>query len=131
MFTDPIADYLIRIKNGYLAGKRIIIVPHSKYKERLAKLLSKEGYLGQIEIDKKSIKKPNILTHLIYEKNKAKVTNIQIISKASRRVYIKKDQIPILLRGIGIAVLSTPEGIMTAKQAYKKGIGGEVVCKIW
>jgi len=130
MMTDPIADFLIRIKNGYMAHKKQVIVPYSRIKDALAKLLVKEGYLGEVKIrSQKGIKE--LALDLMYENKIPKLTEVVRMSKSGRKMYVKKDKIPKVLGGLGILVLSTPQGLMTDKQARKKQVGGEIICKIW
>ncbi len=130
MMTDPIADLLARIKNGYLAGKNQVAAPHSKAKQALAQLLSKEGYIDEVKVEKGD-KAKDLILKLIYEGKKPKLTEIIRVSKPGGRVYVKKDEIPKVLGGLGIVILSTPKGLMTGKEARKKGMGGEVICKMW
>lgn len=129
MTTDPIADLLIQIKNGYMARKNKIVVSHSKAKEALVNLLSNAGYLGKVEINKKE--KPSIAIELVYRDSKPKLNQVINVSTPGRRVYVNRRNIPKVLGGLGIAVISTPAGLMVDSQARKKGLGGEVICKIW
>lgn len=131
MLTYPLADFLIRIKNGYMAKKNEVIAPHSKLKEALSRILSKEGYVGNIKIKKETEAKKTIIAELIYEKKKPKINDITIVSKPGRRVYAGKNEIRKALGGLGIVIISTPLGLMTDRQAREKGVGGEVFCKIW
>ncbi len=130
MMTDPIADLLIQIKNSYLAHKNSIVVPHSNMKEALVRLLSKEGYLGKVDILKEKVKK-SIQMELVYEGKKPKLTQIVRISKPGKRVYAAKNKIPKVLSGIGTTIISTSQGLMSGRQARKSGIGGELICKLW
>jgi len=131
MMTDPISDFLIQIKNGYLARKANLIIPYSKIKEELANLLVKEGYLGKVEIQKAEKLKKNIQISLVYKGKQPKLTDVVRVSKISRRVYVSKEEIPQVLGGLGITIISTPLGLMTGQEARKRGVGGEIVCKIW
>jgi len=131
MMTDPIADLLIQIKNGYMARKNKIVVSHSKAKEALAALLSNVGYLGKVEINRKDKGKPAIAIELVYRDSKPKVNQIINVSTPGRRVYVNRRNIPRVLGGLGITVISTPSGLMIDSQAAKLGLGGEVICKIW
>lgn len=130
MMTDPIADLLIQIKNSYSAHKSSIIIPHSNMKEALAKLLSKEGYLGTVSVlrDKK---KQSIQIELIYEEKKPRLTQVIRISKPGKKVYVSKNKIPKVLSGLGTTIVSTPKGLMSYSQARKNGLGGELICKLW
>lgn len=130
MLTDPIADLLIQIKNGYSARKEKAEIPFSNLKKKIVDLLSKEGYVGKIDIRAEGIKK-YIIVELKYEDKKPKLNNVVKISKPSKRVYAAKDKIPKVLGGLGRTIVSTSKGIMTDKEARAKGVGGELICKIW
>jgi small subunit ribosomal protein S8 len=130
MVNDPIGDLLIQIKNASMAGKQGIEVPHSRLKFEVAKILSQEGYVGTVEkigdAPKHSIR--------IAMRNKGAVsaiTDVKRMSKPGLRVYVNKNMIPTVVGGMGVAIISTPEGVMTGKTAKKKGIGGELLCTIW
>lgn len=129
MITDPIADFLIRVKNGYLAKKREIIVPYSKIKEKLAKILVDEGYLETSKVDKEKRKVLELV--LKYHGKKPAMTDVQRVSKLGLRIYARKTEIPKALGGSGIVIISTSKGLMTDKQAKENGLGGEVLCKVW
>jgi small subunit ribosomal protein S8 len=133
MTTDPIADILIQIKNGYMARRKTIKVPHSRMKEQVVKILSQEKFVGTVEVkkDPKSTVKSTIHIELIYTNKSPNMTDVVKVSKPGRRVYVDKLHIPRVLGGMGKAILSTPTGIMTDKDARKKGIGGELICKVW
>ncbi len=131
MMTYTIADFLIQIKNGYMAHKDTIEVPFSKMKGALAELLKKEGYLSSIEVKNKNTPKSRLIAGLVYEGKNPKVTQITIVSKPGKRVYVGKKRIPKVLGGLGITILSTPLGLMADRQAREKGVGGEIICKIW
>lgn len=127
--NDPIADFLIRIKNATLSGRKNVILPHSVLKESLAKILEHEGYLTKIEILSGKIKKEINLT-LVSDKQKVRLIDVKRISKLGRRVYVKAKDLRPLNRGLGITIISTPAGLMTVKKAIKENLGGEVICKI-
>jgi small subunit ribosomal protein S8 len=129
--TDPIADMLTRIRNGLATRKRYVMVPSSKLKVELARVLKAEGYIEHYDVSKDRIQ-PTIRVQLKYtEENKPVVTGMQRVSSPGRRVYTKRQRIPLVLSGMGIAVLSTPRGVMTGKKAYRLGLGGEVLCYVW
>lgn len=130
MNNNTIADFLIRIKNGFMASKTQVTAPYSKITLSLAKILHDSGYLNKVEITGAD-KKKNIILTLSYQNKKAKLNNIQLQSRPSGRIYVKKNGIPHVLGGMGMAILSTPQGLMTDRQARKKGLGGEVICKVW
>lgn len=131
VMTDPIADFLTRIRNANMVMHEKIEVPASKTKLALAEILKNEGYIKdyeQIEDGKQGI----IRVYLKYGEDKAKViTGLKRISKPGLKVYCKKDEIPKVLGGLGIAIISTSKGIVTDKEARKLGLGGEVICYIW
>ena len=132
MLTDPIADFLIRIKNGYLGKKTEVSVPYSRLKEELAKILAEEGYLEKLKTQNSKLKtgKELVLT-LKYEGKKPILTDVQRVSKPGLRIHVGKKKIPRVLGGLGDVIISTPKGLMTGKKAKEKGLGGEVICKIW
>ncbi|MCX6725872.1 MAG: 30S ribosomal protein S8 [Candidatus Shapirobacteria bacterium] len=129
--TDPIADMLIRIKNGYLARKKLVEVRWSKIKERIATILVKEGFLKNVKL-KMNGKFQIMEMELIYHGKEAALIQVKRISKSSVRIYAKAKKAPQARRGLnGITILTTSQGIMTSKEAAKKNIGGEVICQIW
>ncbi len=123
---DNIGDALIRIKNGYLVGKQSVSVKFSKLILNLMKLLQKEGYLEAV-----SQKEREILVTLKYNERKPAITDITRVSKPSLRVYSGASDLPYVLNGLGIAVISTPKGLMTEKEARKSKVGGEILAFIW
>lgn len=128
--TDPIADMIIRIKNAFMAGRSELLLPHSKVKEAIAKLLRDNQYIENYEVVKEE---PQNQLKLIlrYVGKMSAITGVKRISKPGRRVYAKADQIPQTLSGYGMTVLSTNKGIIDDKTARKTQIGGEVLCQIW
>jgi small subunit ribosomal protein S8 len=129
MISDPIGDMLTRIRNGYLASRQEVIVPHSKIKQSLAEILLKEGYLKKIEVEKQ-VPKSMKLT-LKYEGKSSAMTQVKRISKPGKRIYVKAKEIRPVLSGLGVIILSTPKGLMTGKEAKKKNMGGEAVCRVY
>jgi small subunit ribosomal protein S8 len=131
MMTDPIADFLTRIRNANQVYKEQVDIPASKMKKELAEILKREGFIKNYEYIEDG-KQGILRLYLKYGPNKEKViTGLKRISKPGLRVYVKKDEIPKVLGGLGIAVISTSKGLMTDKQARKEGLGGEVICYIW
>jgi len=131
MMTDPIADMLTRIRNGNNAKHETVDIPASNIKKQLAQILLDEGFIKGYDVIEDG-KQGIIRIELKYGPNKEKVlTGIKRISKPGLRVYVKSDEIPRVLGGLGIAILSTSKGIMTDKVARKEGIGGEVICYVW
>lgn len=129
--TDTIADMLTRIRNANTMRYTEVSVPASKLKEELARILKEEGFIEDYKIVKKDVQGTIVLT-LKYGKNKERViTGLKRISKPGLRVYVKSDEVPKVLNGLGIAVISTSRGIMTDKQARKENLGGEVLAYIW
>ncbi|KPL24396.1 MAG: 30S ribosomal protein S8 [Anaerolineae bacterium SM23_84] len=129
--SDPIADMLTRIRNGLSVRKRYVIIPSSKLKLELARLLKAEGFIDHFDVTKDR-PQPMLRLHLKYsEGNEAVITGLQRVSKPGRRVYVKREDIPLVMSGMGIAVLSTSHGIMTGKKAHRLGVGGEVLCYVW
>jgi small subunit ribosomal protein S8 len=131
VMTDPIADFLTRIRNGNMVMHETVEAPSSKMKVSIAEILKEEGYIKDYEYIQDG-KQGIIRVYLKYGPNKEKViTGIKRISKPGLRVYVKKDEIPKVLGGLGTAVISTSKGLMTDKNARKSGLGGEVICYIW
>lgn len=124
--SDPVADALIRIKNGYQVGKILVELKFSKLILQLMKLLQKEGYLSGVE------QKGSMITvTLKYNARIAAITDVKRVSKPSLRVYKGVKDLPRVLNGLGIAVVSTPKGLMTDEQARKEKVGGEVLALVW
>lgn len=129
--TDPIADFLNRIKNGQRARFDKVDIPASRLKTELARILKEEGYIKHYKLIKDN-KQGVLRVHLKYSTDReAAVTGIKRISKPSRRVYVGHDEIPRVLNGLGIAILSTSKGIMTDRDARANRVGGEVICSVW
>jgi small subunit ribosomal protein S8 len=129
--TDPIADYLTRIRNANTAYKDTVEIPASGIKKAMSEILKQEGFIKDYEYIEDG-KQGVIRIYLKYGPNKEKVfTGLKRISKPGLRVYAQKDQVPKVLNGLGIAVISTSKGILTDKEARRVGVGGEVLCYIW
>ena len=134
--TDPIADMLVRMRNAILAGHTMVAMPNSKIKLAIAKILTDEGYISSHEVvDGKTPAHKMIRIRLKYEgdrRNRSSViTGLERISRPGRRVYTTKKDIPWVLSGMGIAIVSTPKGVMTGQRARQLGVGGEIICKVW
>lgn len=123
---DKVGDLLIRIKNGYMASKKEVVAPYSKLSAAICALLHKEGFVGVCEQNDREIR-----IILKYDARKPALTDVKRISKPGRRVYEGKTSLPYVYEGLGIAIISTPKGIMTDKQARKEGVGGEVMAHVW
>lgn len=131
VMTDPVADFLTRIRNANMVMHEKVEIPASNEKKALAEILKNEGFIKDFEYIEDG-KQGVIRIYLKYAENKQKViTGLKKISKPGLRVYCKKDEIPKVLGGLGIAIISTSQGIMTDKDARKAGIGGEVICYVW
>lgn len=130
--TDPIADMLTRIRNGLVARHSTVEVPASNMKKAIAQILLDEGYISNFKVEDTENKQGRILVTLKYGPGGVKVIQgIKRISKPGLRVYANKDQIPKVLGGLGIAIMSTSKGIMTDRQARKLSVGGEVLAYVW
>jgi small subunit ribosomal protein S8 len=134
--NDPIADMLTRIRNGVMAGHALIAMPSSKLKIEIAKIMKDEGYLEGFEIveAEQSVQKTLRLKIKYVGERRARrpvISGVERVSKPGRRVYTKKQEIPWVLSGIGVAILSTPKGVMTGARARQLGVGGEILCKVW
>jgi small subunit ribosomal protein S8 len=127
--VDPISDMLTRIRNGGRALRPVVAVPHSRMKESIAHILKKEGYVADVAVEGKGLKTINI--RLKYQGKKTAIEGMRRISKPGLRHYVGASEIPRVLGGMGVAVISTSEGVMTGVQARKKNLGGEVVCYVW
>lgn len=131
MNTDPIADLLTRIRNAQAVQKDEVLIPFSKLKFEIAKILKHEDYISKFEKVEES-NFPQIKIILKYNENKNPVIkSIQRVSRPGQRVYVNKNNIPKVLNNLGVAILSTSQGLMTNKEARRKGVGGEVLCEIW
>ncbi len=129
--TDPIADMLTRIRNANSVGHETVEIPSSKMKKAIAKILLDEGFIADYEVIDDSIQ-GTIKVTLKYGANKEKVINgIKKISKPGLKVYAKANDVPKVLGGLGIAIISTSKGIVSDKEARKLGVGGEVICYVW
>ena len=134
--SDPIADMLTRIRNAVMVGQATVAMPSSKMKIEIANILKDEGYLETVEVvNDAEPNKPVLRVRVKYvgklRERQSVLTGLERVSRPGRRVYTKKRDIPWVLSGIGIAILSTPKGVMTGQKARSLGIGGELLCKVW
>jgi len=128
--TDPIADFLTRIRNAVKAKKKYVDIPSSKMKINLAEILKSQKFVKEYNIIEDN--KQNILRiHLQYINGVSSITGLKKISTPGLKQYVNKERIPRVLNGLGIAVLSTPKGLLTDKQAKKEAVGGEIICHVW
>ncbi len=129
--TDPIGDMLARIKNGYAVQKRQIKVPYSIIKEKLTQILVKEGYLKEVIVEGKEPQEKQLVIKLKYHRQKPALSHIERVSKPSLRIYLQAKELKPFRAGFGLRIISTPQGLMTDREAKRKNIGGEVVCQLW
>jgi small subunit ribosomal protein S8 len=129
--TDPIADMLTRIRNAQLAGHAQLVLPRSNLKIQIAKILSNEGFIEGF-VDDQTGPQGTMKMFLKYDSvNRGTIRGIRRVSRPSRRVYVGKDEVPRVRNGLGIAILTTPRGVLTDAQARRAGVGGEVICHVW
>jgi len=127
---DPIADMLTRVRNALMARHEEVELPSSKMKAAIADVLFTEGYLGQWRVD--SDNKQGVLhIQLKYQQNRPVIDGMRRVSKPSCRVYVSHDEIPKVMSGLGICILSTPRGIMSDRRAREMKVGGEILCEVW
>lgn len=130
--TDPIADMLTRIRNAIMARHDSVLIPASKTKISIAHILKEEGFITDYEVVKGDTPQRVIKIQLKYTGKKEPIlTGLKRVSKPGLRVYVGKGEIPRIYEGLGITILSTPLGVMTGRQAWRKGVGGEILCYIW
>lgn len=134
--SDPISDMLTRIRNAMMIGHNLVSMPSSKMKASIANILQEEGYIQNFDVvdgDQEAHKVLRIKLKYIGERRNRRsvITGLERISRPGRRVYIGKREIPWVLSGLGIAIVSTPKGVMTGQRARQLGVGGEILCKIW
>jgi small subunit ribosomal protein S8 len=135
-FNDPIADMLTRIRNAVRAEHPQVSMPSSKMKVAIAKILTEEGFVAGYEVTDKKDSVQKILTldlkYVGHHRTKRPViTNLERVSLPGQRIYAGKDEIPFVLSGMGISILTTSKGVMTGREAKKQGVGGEILCKVW
>lgn len=128
--TDPISDMLTRLRNASLVRKTDTLVPFSAMKFSLAKILEKEGYVGRVE-QVTEAKRPMLKITLVYENAEPRLRSLTRISKPGLRVYTKASDLPRVLSGMGVAIISTPNGLMTNAEARARRLGGEVLCEVF
>ena len=131
MLTDPIADMLTRIRNANKALQDTVTMPTSRKKVEIARLLKEEGYIRDYHVEKGE-SFDNLVVELKYGRNRERViSGLKRVSKPGRRIYARKDRLPRVLGGMGVAILSTSSGVMTSRSAEEQGVGGEVICFVW
>ena len=131
MQTDPIADMLTRIRNANKAMHERAVMPTSRLKEEIARILKEEGYISDYKVEKGE-SYDSLVIELKFGKNRERViSDLKRVSKPGRRVYARKDRLPRVLGGMGTAIMSTSRGLVTSRTAQELGVGGEVVCFVW
>ena len=128
MMTDPIADMLTRIRNAQSAGKVDVTMPSSKAKRAIAEVMKEEGYITDYAVNKEA--RPELTITLKYYQGSPVIDNLKRVSRPGLRIYKNKDELPKVLNGLGVAIISTSAGVMTDKKARDEGRGGEVICTI-
>ena len=129
--TDPVADFLTRVRNAIRAKQQKVDVPASKLKLEIARILKEEGYISNYKATEENGQKL-LRVYLKYgSSNEAAISNLNRISKPGCRVYVGRTEIPRVLGGLGINILTTPKGVMTGRDARKSGVGGEILCEVW
>ena len=129
--TDPVADFLTRIRNSIRARHQKLDVPASKLKAEIARILKEEGYISNFKATEEEGHKI-LRVYLKYaNNNEAVISNVNRVSRPGCRVYVRRTEIPRVLGGMGINILTTPRGVMTGRQARKQGLGGELLCEVW
>ena len=129
--TDPVADLLTRIRNAINARQQKLDVPASKLKLEIARILKEEGYLSNFKATEEGGRKVLRLYLKYGSNNDAAITNLARVSRPGCRVYVGRNEIPRVLGGLGINILTTPKGVMTGRTARKSGVGGEILCEVW
>lgn len=130
MYTDPIADFLSRVRNASAASLPEVLAPYSKIKAEISRILAEEGYIWSYEVDTKGAH-PQLKLKLKYDNKNAVIRSMQRVSKPGVRKYVSVDEIPRVLGGLGISILSTSKGLMTGSKARKAKLGGELLALVW
>lgn len=132
MLTDPIADMLTRIRNGGRARKLRVTMPSSRLKHEVARVLKQGGYINDFTVDTEDAKKPQLSVEIRYTQDATPIIDgIERVSRPSLRVYVGATEIPKIRNGLGMAIMSTPRGIVSGEEARDAGVGGEVLAKVW
>ena len=128
--SDPIGDMIARIKNAQLRNHKVVELPSSNFKISISEILKSEGYIIDYKINNET-KKPTLLINLKYHSGNPVISNFERISKPGRRIFSSADSLPRINNGLGIAIVSTPKGVMTDIDARKQKVGGEIICKVF
>jgi small subunit ribosomal protein S8 len=129
--TDPIADMLTRLRNAARAHKTEFVVPYSKLKSEIARILEKEGYIAGFELETTPKGRPNLKIRNKFVNKASAIAGLKRVSKPGLRRYVKADEVPRVLGGMGVAVLSTSRGVLTGREARRQNVGGELLAYIW
>lgn len=129
--TDPVADMLTRIRNAVMVRHDSVLMPASKMKLAISKILKEEGFIEDYEVVRGKSQRVIKIRLKYRDKNQPVLSGLERVSKPGLRVYVEKKEIPRVYGGLGIAILSTPKGVMTGKEAWRQGIGGELLCYVW
>lgn len=129
--NDPIADLLTRVRNAGRVNHVVCTMPSSKAKAEVSKILKKEGYIENFEVVDTGNNKKELSVTLKYYNGKTVIEGLYRVSKGSCRIYVRSNEIPSIKGGLGISIVSTSKGMMTGKEARTKGVGGELICKVW
>jgi small subunit ribosomal protein S8 len=129
--TDPVADFLTRLRNANSAYHETVSLPYSKLKANIAEILKAEGYIASIKVEDAKVGKTLVIDLKFGPNRERSLAGIKRVSKPGLRVYAKSTELPRVLGGLGIAILSTSSGLLTDRQAAKKGVGGEVIAYVW
>ena len=129
--TDPVADMLTRIRNAIQVRHESVMIPHSRLKLSIARILKEEGYIRDFDVPRGQAH-PTLRVHLIYREGRVPaITGLKRVSKPGLRTYVGKGEIPRVFGGLGLAIISTSHGLMAGRQAWRQGIGGELLCYVW
>ncbi|HLT24431.1 MAG TPA: 30S ribosomal protein S8 [Ignavibacteria bacterium] len=129
--SDPIADFLTRVRNAIKAEKKVVDIPASNLKKELARILKENNFITDFKVNETDNKQGAISVYLKYRNGKSVIAGLKRASTPGLRRYVNKDEIPRVLNGLGMAIVSTSRGVMTDKQARKNNVGGEVICEVW
>lgn len=131
--SDPIADMLTRVRNAVMVGHKQVLVPTSKIKENVARILKKEGFIKDFRVfEEEGATQKTLKINLLYREDKeSAITGLKRVSKPGLRIYVGRHEVPRFYYGLGISIISTPKGLMTGQDSWRAGIGGEVICYVW
>ena len=131
--SDPIADMLTRVRNAVMVGHKQVLVPTSKIKENVARILKKEGFIKDFRVfEEEGVTQKTLKINLLYREDKeSAITGLKRVSKPGLRIYVGRHEVPRFYYGLGISIISPPKGLMTGQDSWRAGIGGEVICYVW